>query len=80
MLQSNQAHVPQLLGPCSRALEPQPLSRSATTEAYVPLRPRSTTREATVKRSLCTAMKSSPRSPQLEKKECAATKTRHGQK
>ena len=37
MLQSNKAHVPQLLSLCSRAHEPQLLSPHATTtEAHVP--------------------------------------------
>ena len=37
MLQSNKAHVPQLLSLCSRAQEPQLLSPCATiTEAWCP--------------------------------------------
>ena len=67
MPRSNEGRAPQLLSLCSRAGEPQLLSRrAATTEARAP-RARAPQREATAMRSPCTATKSSPRSRQLEK-------------
>ena len=65
MLWSNYARVPQLLSPCSRALEPQLLSLcAATTEAR---RPRTCAMQQEKPQEAHTLQESSPHSRQLER-------------
>ena len=66
--QGNEACVPQLLSPCSRALEPKLLSPcAATAEACSPRAYASRTRKATSVRSPCPATKCSSHLLQSEK-------------
>ena len=65
MPQSDEAPLPQLLSPCTRAWEVQLLKPMALEVILA-------TGEVTAMRSLVTAMKSSPYSLQLEKSLCSS--------